>query len=91
MHLNLYNLKYNLPETKQRSGIFGFFCDISILVFIPRFLLEYLQMFCRTLAGQPRCVLSGCTRSLIKRYVRYLFYAYIVTSTVKGVVLVMQT
>jgi len=87
MHLNVYNLKYNLPETKQ----FGIFRDISLFVFIPRFFLESLQMFCRTLAGQPRCVISGFTRSLIKGYVRHLFYAYIVTSTVKGVVLVMQT
>jgi len=89
MHLQVYNLKYNLLETKQRSGIFGIFRDIAIFVYIPLFLLESLQMFCRTLAGQPRCVLSGCTRSLIKGYVRHLFYAYIVTSTMKGVVLVM--
>ena len=89
MHLHVYNLKYNLPETKERSGIFGIFRDIAIFVFIALFLLESLQMFCRTLAGQPRWVLSGCTRSLIKGYVRHLFSAYIVTSTVKGVVLIM--
>jgi hypothetical protein len=74
-----------LPD--RNSAMVGIFRDISQFLFIYSTIsLGNPKDVCGTVIWKPRYMLSVCTRSLIKGYVRYMFYAYISRRTVKGVV-----